>query len=75
MVHVRLQAVRKDHFQKVLLEQLSDGPIVISSPLKHVQHHSGGRWPTLASEAHGGHVLVCICRGPCISAVVPLATS
>ncbi len=75
MVHVKLQAVREDHFQKVSMGQPSDGPKVIRSPLKHVQQHSGGRWPTSVCEVHWGHISASVCQGPCVRAVVPLATS
>ncbi len=50
--------VRVDHFQVVSSEQPSNGPIVISSPLKYVQHHFGGHWPTSVREVHYGHILL-----------------
>ncbi len=69
VVRLRVQAVREGHFHKVSSEQPSDGPIVMSSPLKCVQHHSGGHWPTSVCEVHWGHELACTYRGPCFSAV------
>ena len=49
-VLLRLQAVLEDHFREISLERPSDGPIMSSSSLEYVQHHSGGHWPTLISE-------------------------
>ncbi len=60
---------------KSFVGQPSDGPIAISSPLKHVQHHSGGCWPTSVCEVHWGHISASVCRVPCSRAMVPLATS
>ena len=42
MVHLRLQAVRKDFFWKIVADWPSNGPIVISGPYEHVRHHFAG---------------------------------
>ena len=56
-----LQVVREDHFRKVPLERPFDGPIVVSSPFKHVWYHSGGCWSTSVSEVYCDHILhVCL---------------
>ncbi len=65
VVALRLQAVHKGHFGKISSERPSDGPIVFSSSLKHLQHHFGGHWPTSISEVHWGHVSACEAFGPC----------
>ncbi len=62
-------AIREDHFRKISLERPSDGPIMSSSSLKHVQHNFGGHWPTSVREVHWGHaswatpvgLAVCVC--------------
>ncbi len=71
MAHLRLQAVRADQFWKISSEWSSDGPIVVSSSLKHVWHHSGGWWPTSLSEVHWTRVFACEPWGPRISVLVP----
>ncbi len=67
MVHVRLQAVRQDHFGKVVAELPSGGPIVITGPYEHVRHHSSCCWSILVFDAHWGHVSACDVSGPCVS--------
>ena len=44
MVPLRLQAVREDHFQKVLLERPSDGPILVAVG-RHRSVRSSGATP------------------------------
>ena len=74
-VLLRLQAVREDHFREISSERLSDGPIVSSSSLKHVRHHSDGHWPTSVREVHWGHTIACGPRRLQVHMVVLLATS
>ncbi len=57
-VLLTLEAVCEDHFGKISSERLSDGPIMSSSSLKHVRHHSDGRCPTSVREVHWGHAIV-----------------
>ncbi len=71
MVHMSLSVIREDHFQRISLEQPSDGPIMISILL----NHSGGHWPTSVCEVQWGHISACIHQGLCISVVVLLPTS
>ncbi len=69
VVHLGLQAVHEDHFPKVSPDWPSDGPVVICSSHEHVQHHSGGSWPTSLSEVHRGHLSATTSQGPRISAM------
>ena len=73
-VLLRLQAVREDHFRKISSERLSDGPIMSSSSLKHVRHHSDGHWLTSVCGVHRGHAIVCGPRRLRVHMVVLLAT-
>ncbi len=52
IVYLGLSVVREDHSWKVVAERSSGGLIVISSPLKHLQHHPDGHRPTFVSEVH-----------------------
>ncbi len=40
----------EDHFQKVVAEWPSDGPVMVSQSHEHVWYHSGSCWPTSMSE-------------------------
>ncbi len=75
MVHLSWQAVCEDPCHRVVADQSSDCPVVITGPHVLVWRHSNGCWPASLFEVHGGHVSVCAPYSPCITAVVPSVTS
>ncbi len=67
MLHLRLWAVREDHFQKVAPGWPSEGVIVISKLHEHVWDLSAIRSSELLSEAHWHHVSAHAPWGLCVN--------
>ncbi len=59
MVRLSWQAVCEGHCHRVVADQPSDGPVVITGPYVHMWRRSSGCWPASLSEVHGGNVSVC----------------
>ncbi len=59
MVHLRLQAVRENHFKRISSDWLSDGIVVIIGPFHQVWHHSGPCWPKSTPEVDCDHAIAC----------------
>ena len=56
LIHLRLQVVLSDHFEKVAPVRPSGGPIVITLVYGHVPGHFHDRCFTLPLQVHAGHV-------------------